>query len=240
MGADLFESFVGAIVASCVLGSGEYGTPGIQLPLYIVALGLFICILGTWHIKCKEDSDLSELLKSMRFNVIVSGIFITIGVFVLTYFIISVKTQTESIVMKSHVDLTAQCQPFNINVTVEDYTLYVNNIIKFNNNKGFMSGFRLFAACVIGLVIGILIGMITEYFTSFNDPPTQSIAKAAHFGHGPVIIEGLGQGMYSCVAPLILVVIAVLSAYKLAGFYGTAISCVGMLSTLGVTMATDA
>lgn len=85
-----------------------------------------------------------------------------------------------------------------------------------------------------------MIGWVTEYFTSHTFEPTRSISRAAIFGSGPVIIQGLGVGMFSCLIPCLLVGLAVIVAYSLGYFYATAIACVGMLSTLGVTMSTDA
>jgi len=117
-------------------------------------------------------------------------------------------------------------------------TDYLDDIGASHGNKE--PGARLFGCIVVGLFCGILIGKITEYFTSHTDPPTRSIAEAGQYGPGPVVIQGLGMGMFSTVVPMLLIVVTVLVAYGLAGFYGVAISCVGMLSTLGVTMSTDA
>jgi len=98
----------------------------------------------------------------------------------------------------------------------------------------------LFSCIVIGLVSGLTIGFATEYCTSFEYSPVQSIARSGMHGHAPVIIEGMGIGMLSTVVPVIVIVIAMLSCVSLCGLYGVAIAGVGMLSTLGITLATDA
>merc|ERR1719330_2285303 len=99
---------------------------------------------------------------------------------------------------------------------------------------------KLFGCDVIGLVAGVLIGMFTEYVTSFSYKPTQTIAKKSKFGEAGVIIQGLGIGMMSTAVPVVILVITILACQELAGTYGVGIAAVGMLSTLGVTLATDA
>lgn len=99
---------------------------------------------------------------------------------------------------------------------------------------------RLFLCIVIGLVLGNLIGALTEYFTAGSYSPTQGIAGAGEYGAGAVVIQGLGVGLLSTGLPLLLVGAAIIGAYQLFGTYGIALTAVGMLSTLGVTMATDA
>merc|ERR1711997_344701 len=92
----------------------------------------------------------------------------------------------------------------------------------------------------IGLVSGVLIGRWTEYSTSYTEKPTKTIAKKATLGPAPVVIQGLGIGMLSTMAPAFIIFITILACFELAGTYGIAIAAVGMLSTLGVTLATDA
>lgn len=99
---------------------------------------------------------------------------------------------------------------------------------------------RLFLCIVIGLLLGNLIGALTEYFTAGNFSPTKGIAKAGEYGAGAVVIQGLGVGMLSTILPICLVVTSIVGSYNLFGTYGIALAAVGMLSTLGVTMATDA
>jgi H(+)-translocating pyrophosphatase len=100
--------------------------------------------------------------------------------------------------------------------------------------------FRIYGCVLVGLVAGIIIGTATEYATSFEYYPTQSIARSGHHGHAPVIIQGMGVGMLSTIIPVIVIVISILSCTSLSGLYGIAIAGVGMLSTLGITLATDA
>lgn len=99
---------------------------------------------------------------------------------------------------------------------------------------------RLFLCIVIGLILGNLIGALTEYFTAGSFAPTRGIAESGEYGAGAVVIQGLGVGMLSTTIPIILVVTSIVGAYNLFGSYGIALAAVGMLSTLGVTMATDA
>jgi inorganic pyrophosphatase len=101
-------------------------------------------------------------------------------------------------------------------------------------------GWYLFGCIVIGLFAGVIVGELTEYCTSYSYFPVQSIMKAGKTGPATVIIQGLGVGMISCVGPLIVIIAAILGCNALAGQYGIAIAAVGMLSTLGVTLATDA
>ncbi|KAJ9452585.1 putative K(+)-stimulated pyrophosphate-energized sodium pump [Diplonema papillatum] len=214
MGADLFESFVGAVVAACVMGAPEFGKKGVALPFYIVSIGLVWSIVCTVYVRVGVKADgsiptLDDLLKALRLNIFAAGILITITTLFLCVFFF------------------------------EDESDALDDVP--NNPKNQLNpGPRLFGCIMLGLVVGILIGMVTEYFTSHTEEPTQSIGRATEFGPGPVIIQGLGMGMYSTVVPLLLIVAAVLGAYYLCGFYGTAITVCGMLSTLGVTMSTDA
>jgi K(+)-stimulated pyrophosphate-energized sodium pump len=100
--------------------------------------------------------------------------------------------------------------------------------------------FSIFGCIIIGLIAGIIIGFATEYCTSFEYFPTQSIAHSGFHGHAPVIIQGLGVGMLSTVVPVLTIVVSILACTALSGLYGIGIAGVGMLSTLGITLATDA
>eukprot|EP00735_Rhodelphis_limneticus_P012361 TRINITY_DN560_c0_g1::TRINITY_DN560_c0_g1_i1::g.10425::m.10425 TRINITY_DN560_c0_g1::TRINITY_DN560_c0_g1_i1::g.10425 ORF type:complete len:896 (+),score=348.00,sp/Q898Q9/HPPA_CLOTE/50.74/0.0,H_PPase/PF03030.11/1.5e-246,H_PPase/PF03030.11/20,CRT-like/PF08627.5/1.7e+02,CRT-like/PF08627.5/1.2 TRINITY_DN560_c0_g1_i1:73-2688(+) len=199
MGADLFESFIGTIVASIVLGSQRYGTDGIAFTFLLAACGVVACVFCSAYVHCNENSTMDDLLKSLTYNVLASSFLIVVCTLGLSYGI-------------------------------------------FSEDRGYDSdvAINVFISVISGLICGILIGKVTEYFTSHSFPPTKSIAQAAQFGAGPVIIQGLGEGMYSTVVPLFLVVITLVLSYELQGFFGTAIASLGMLSTLGVTMATDA
>jgi len=112
-------------------------------------------------------------------------------------------------------------------------------MVLFSGSEG-MFEFRFWACMLVGLIAGIFIGLFTEYCTSYSYFPTRSIAQSSETGPATVIIRGLGVGMISCAVPTIILVIAILVSDELAGVYGISIAAVGMLSTLGVTLATDA
>lgn len=202
MGADLFESYVGSLIASCTLGWPRYGNAGVALPFWVLGLGSFSSIVGILMIRNKnnaigmEATDLlGSLLNSIRFAIYVAS-FLVLGSVVIA----------------------------------------IGATFGFSTTRSLYLGLCI----VIGLVAGILIGFFTEYATSYTYFPTQSIARKGETGAAPVIIQGLGVGMLSTVPSVMFVVIATLAAYAMEGIYGIAISAVGMLSTLGVTLATDA
>ncbi len=112
-------------------------------------------------------------------------------------------------------------------------------ILGFLIMKNLACGIEIFYAIVTGLVAGVIIGLITEFYTSVNYKPTRSISKASQTGTGTNIISGLALGMESTIVPVLVVSAAVLLSYEFAGLYGIAIAAVGMLSTLGITLATD-
>merc|ERR1712151_836576 len=112
-------------------------------------------------------------------------------------------------------------------------------VVLFSGTEGSFE-YRFFFCMLIGLIAGIFIGVFTEYCTSYSYFPTKSIAQSSETGPATVIIRGLGVGMISCAVPTIILVVAILASDELAGVYGIAIAAVGMLSTLGVTLATDA
>ena len=167
MGADLFESFVGSIVAAAVLGAPEFGSKGVALPFYIVMIGLFISIICTAFIRVNTSAgnvpSLDDLLGAMRVNVMVAGVLIT----VLCLFLCIFLFETEREWLGDLDDIDGVSVPFD------------------QQNPGA----RLFGCIVLGLAVGILIGMVTEYFTSHTDEPTQSIGRATEYGPGPVIIQ---------------------------------------------------
>merc|ERR1719222_970178 len=114
-------------------------------------------------------------------------------------------------------------------------------VILFGPDGGVNSiGWKIFACIVIGMVSGMLIGKVTEYFTSFDFGPVISIKDRAATGPATVVIQGLGVGMISCVPPTIILVLTIIGCNALADAYGVAIAAVGMLATLGITLATDA
>ena len=199
MGADLFESYVGSIIAAIALaatatifasGGNETYAPKFVLPIIIAAIGIIASILGTFVVRTGETATMGRLLWALRGGVFTSGALVLIGTAIAV------------------------------------------------NTLGLP--FSLFWVVVIGLVAGIVIGFSTEYFTSYEYPPTRNIAKQALTGPATVIIGGFGWGMLSTIIPIIAIALAILGSHEIAGLYGVAIAAVGMLSTLGITLATDA
>ena len=213
MGADLYESYVGSILATFALGTvAGYGFEGILLPVALAFCGIICSVLGSFLVKTKEDATQKSLLTSLRTGTYVSAVLSAICAALLCYFILGD-----------------------------------------NNWLG------VFIAILCGLVGGCAIGYFTEYFTSDTYKPTQKLAAASETGSATVIIGGLSLGMQSTLASILIVAIAVLVSYFAAGgtativdeaghftaafnqgLYGIGIAGVGMLSTLGITLATDA
>ncbi len=200
MGADLYESYVGSIVATMALAvAAGLGIQGVIIPMVMATLGVLASIIGTFLVRTKEDATQASLLAALRRGV--WGASILMAVF--SGFII--------------------------------YYLLPDN-------------FGIFWAILAGLGAGVFIGYSTEFFTSDHYKPTRGIAQAAKTGPATVILEGLSVGMISTAPPVLAVIVAVLAAYYLSGgashpelgLFGVAISAVGMLSTLGITLATDA
>jgi K(+)-stimulated pyrophosphate-energized sodium pump len=200
MGADLYESYVGSIVATSALAVGaNLGLRGVMIPMIMAVVGVFASILGTWFVRSQEKAEQKALLAALRKG-----------------------TYTSSLV-----------------IAVISYPLV-----------GYILGWEykgVYFAVLAGLIAGVLIGAITEYYTSGTYKPTQGVADTAKTGPATVIISGLAVGMVSTFLPVIVIAIAILVSYYSAGhgnfemgLYGIAISAVGMLSTLGITLATDA
>eukprot|EP00298_Acanthocystis_sp_HF-20_P005425 c15596_g1_i2.p1 GENE.c15596_g1_i2~~c15596_g1_i2.p1 ORF type:complete len:757 (+),score=287.50 c15596_g1_i2:36-2273(+) len=204
MGADLFESYVGSIIACFTLGvnkangNDDLVTAYIIYPFIIAGGGILCSIIGTFFVSVKEGGKMNDLLWALRRGLIVASVLVII------------LTITTSYVIADLGYWTAE------------------------------EGLDLFGCVVTGLVAGLIIGFATEYCTSFEYNPTISIAHSGLHGHAPVIIQGMGVGMLSTVVPVIVVVVGILICTSLAGLYGVAIAGVGMLSTLGITLATDA
>ena len=207
MGADLFESYTGAIVATMslaaigIVGLGEhavlpagsdatYDAIAYSLPLGIMGIGAISAIIGTFFVRTSEKADMGRLLWALRAGVFGASALVLIG--------------TAAMIQMLGLD------------------------------------FNLFWSVLVGLVAGQVIGTATEYYTAYEFKPTRDLAAQAVAGTGPIIIGGLALGMLSTVVPLLAIVAATWATYELAGLYGIALSAVGMLSTLGVTLATDA
>jgi len=201
MGADLYESYVGSIVATAALGvAAGLGVAGVTVPMVMAAVGVFCSILGTFFVRSSEEAKQNVLLAALRKGIFVSAILVAVT----SYFLIR-------------------------------FTLGIENL-------------GVYWSVLSGLVAGVLIGLSTEYFTSSNFKPTRSVADASLTGPATVIISGMSVGMMSTFFPVIIIGIAILTSFFLsggaanfqAGLYGVGISAVGLLSTLGITLATDA
>ncbi|MBA3891803.1 MAG: sodium/proton-translocating pyrophosphatase, partial [Gemmatimonadaceae bacterium] len=207
MGADLFESYTGSIVAAmslaaiAIVGVGDnavlpvgadatYDARAFVLPLGIAGIGAICAIIGTFFVRTKEDANMGQLLWALRAGIFGAGILVLLA--------------TAALINWMELD------------------------------------FNLFWAVLVGLVAGQVIGTATEYYTAYEFSPTQKLAAQAISGTGPLIIGGLALGMLSTAIPLVTIVLAIWATFKLAGLYGIAIAAVGMLSTLGITLATDA
>ncbi len=208
MGADLYESYCGSILATAALGAAAFMTnPAMQFnaviaPMLIGAIGTVLSILGIYLVRTKEGASQKQLLKSLGRGVNLSAVLIVAFSFV---------------------------------------------ILKLLNLP---HAWGIWGSIVIGLLVGIGIGKATEYYTSYSFKPTQRIAENAKTGTATVIISGLGTGFISTFFPIIFVAVGIIFAYFFAsgfdftnismGLYGIGIAAVGMLSTLGITLATDA
>ncbi len=202
MGADLYESYVGSIVATMALAAAAgLGFAGVTVPLVLAAVGVVSSIIGTFFVRSKRGEPSQEvLLRALR-----RGVFISAGMIALiSFFVIK-------------------------------HTLGMQHI-------------GVYGAVITGLATGILIGLSTEFFTSSKYSPTRAVSHAALTGPATVIIAGLSCGMASTIVPIMVVGVAILCSYYLAGgqmsfnngLYGVGIAAVGMLSTLGITLASDA
>ena len=212
MGADLYESYAGSILATAALGASAFsGNAAFQekaviAPMLIASVGVVLSLIGIFLVKTKEGATMKELLRALGRGVNVSAFLITIATFVILYVM------------------------------------------------GFENWLGISFSVVSGLVAGIIIGQATEYYTSQSYRPTQKVAESSSTGPATVIISGLGLGMLSTAIPVITVGVAIVMAYLCAngfdlkfsavalsqGLYGIGIAAVGMLSTLGITLATDA
>lgn len=214
MGADLYESYCGSILATAALGASAFMlNPTMQAkavfaPMIIAAIGVFLSILGIFLVRTGENADMKKLMAALNRGVNVSAILIAILTFGILFLL------------------------------------------------GFENWVGLSFSVISGLLAGIIIGQGTEYFTSHSFKPTQQIAESGRTGPATVIISGMGAGMISTFIPVITIALAILSSYLCAigfdvqnmisgenlsmGLYGIGIAAVGMLSTLGITLATDA
>jgi K(+)-stimulated pyrophosphate-energized sodium pump len=217
MGADLFESYVGSIIGTMVLGvafmaSSEFATDGfnglsaVLLPLALAAVGILTSIAGTFFVKVKEGGNPQTALNIGEFGS-------SAVMAVLSYFIIT--------------NMLPESWSF------QD-TLY-------GGAPKTITAVGVFIATIIGLVSGVAIGIITEYYTGTGKGPVLSIVRQSSTGAATNIIAGLGVGMLSTVAPILIISAAIIGAFHFGGgLYGIAIAAVGMLSNTGIQLAVDA
>ena len=214
MGADLYESYCGSILATAALGASAFAiAPETQLkavlaPMLIAAVGILLSIIGIYLVKTKEGASMKSLLKALGLGVNTSSVLIAIATFVILWLL------------------------------------------------GLENWLGISFSVICGLVAGIIIGQSTEYYTSQSYKPTKKVAESSKTGPATVIISGIGLGMLSTAIPVITIAAAIILAFLCAihfdvanlltaqnlslGLYGIGIAAVGMLSTLGITLATDA
>ncbi|NOX62038.1 MAG: sodium-translocating pyrophosphatase [Chloroflexi bacterium] len=216
MGADLYESYAGSILATAALGVAAVSVAGsafradvpllvmqlryLAAPLALAGVGVFLSILGIYLVRTREGASMAELMGSLGLGVNVSSVGIAVLALPIVY------------------------------------------LLKLPN------WWQVWIAIVVGLIVGIVIGKSTEYYTSYAYKPTKGIAEQAKTGPATVIIDGLAVGMNSTMIPVITIAIGIFisfyivggAANTLMGLYGVGIAAVGMLSTLGITLATDA
>ncbi len=210
MGADLYESYCGSILATAALGAAAFIGGGdtemqykaVIAPMLIAAVGIVLSIIGIFSVRTKENATMKNLLGALSFGTNLSSVLIVGATFLILW------------------------------------ALQLTNWVNIS------------LAVVVGLVVGIVIGRSTEYYTSQSYKPTKRLAESGKTGPATVIISGVGLGMVSTAVPVIAVVAGIILSYWLAsgfdfsnvamGLYGIGIAAVGMLSTLGITLATDA
>ena len=210
MGADLYESYCGSILATSALGAATFVASGdvemqykaVVAPMLIAAVGIVLSIIGIFAVRTKENATIRELLKALAIGTNLSSVLIALSTFGILY------------------------------------------LLELDN------WFWISCSVIIGLLVGIVIGQSTEYYTSQSYKPTQRVSEAGLTGPATVIISGLGLGMLSTAIPVLAVVAGIICSFLFAsgfdfnnvgmGLYGIGIAAVGMLSTLGITLATDA
>ena len=221
MGADLYESYAGSILATMALGASAFATSAVEgmqfkavlAPMLIAAVGVLLSIIGIFLVKTKENAGMKELLGALSRGTNAAAVLIAVATFGIMYFLFGKETG----------ELANMWWQTSLSV-------------------------------VVGLLAGVIIGKATEYYTSQSYKPTQKVAESSKTGPATVIISGLGLGMLSTAIPVVTVGFAIVLAYLCAngfnieftaanlsrGLYGIGIAAVGMLSTLGITLATDA
>ncbi len=229
MGADLYESYCGSILASAALGVAAFnGFPKLQmmtllLPMALAACGIALSIFGIFQVRTREEDSQKNLLAALSKGINLSSVGVAVAAFILVWLMLVLPAKE----MADQLD-----------------------------QRGLPSGnllFGVFASIVTGLVVGVIIGAWTGYATSEQSAPTRRIADQSITGPATVIIAGLAEGLYSVWVPILVIGVGILLAFGFCtgfeyqnpaafalGLYGVAIAAVGMLSTLGITLATDA
>jgi len=225
MGADLFESYVGSIIAAATLAGTECSNPNftkalIALPFWVAGFGIIAAIVGIFCVRAPDKADGNYTLTDLL-HIVHKGIFMSEGI------VIGLAALAIHLLIGFDTDFLIRSSSYAGGAISSEGAMLTN-------------GAKIFGCIIIGLVAGELIGQFTEYCTDFSKPPTQSIAKASNTGPATVIIQGLGVGMISVTVPALVLVVAIIACDRLAALYGVSIAAVGMLSTLGVTLATDA
>lgn len=210
MGADLYESYCGSILATAALGAAAFIHSGDTLmqykaviaPMLIAAVGILLSVLGIFAVRTRENATMKDLLGALSFGTNLSSVLIVLATFLIMWM------------------------------------LQLDNWIWIS------------CSVVVGLLVGIVIGRSTEYYTSQSYKPTRRLSESGQTGPATVIISGIGLGMLSTAVPVVAVVVGIIASYLFAsgfdfnnvglGLYGIGIAAVGMLSTLGITLATDA
>lgn len=210
MGADLYESYCGSILATAALGAAAFIHSGdtvmqykaVIAPMLIAAVGILLSILGIFAVRTRENATMKDLLGALSFGTNLSSVLIVLATFLIMWM------------------------------------LQLDNWMWIS------------CSVVVGLLVGIVIGRSTEYYTSQSYKPTRRLSESGQTGPATVIISGIGLGMLSTAVPVVAVVIGIIASYLFAsgfdfanvglGLYGIGIAAVGMLSTLGITLATDA
>ena len=217
MGADLYESYCGSILATMALGASAFFSQGTDIqmkailaPMVIAAIGVVLSVLGIYAVRTKEGANLKDLLGSLSVGTNLSAILIAVVSFGVFY------------------------------------------LLGFDGQQGLPKWWQLALSVLSGLGAGVIVGKVTEFYTSHSYRPTRKLASSAQTGSATVVINGVGLGMRSTAIPVITIAVAILLAYGFAtgfvfstdtlslGLYGISIAAVGMLSTLGITLATDA
>ena len=210
MGADLYESYCGSILATASLGAAAFVAGGDEVmqykaviaPMLVAAVGILLSLIGIFAVRTHEDAKMKDLLRALSFGTNLSSLLIVGASFLILWWL------------------------------------------------GLENWWQMGCTVAVGLVVGIVIGQATEYYTSQSYKPTRKVSESGQTGSATVIISGLGLGMLSTAVPVLAVVVGIIASFLLAsggdfenlsmGLYGIGMAAVGMLSTLGITLATDA